>query len=824
MSDSSPLAKVGKLIGRQSPPSEPATLGRFELRRILGKGAQSVVWLAFDPHLEREVAIKLMKVRPDASSLAVSQWLQEARSVSRLAHANLVPLFEANVHGEQPYLVFEHVEGQTLSVVLRKTGALPAAQAVALMIDVLDALVVAHAGGVIHRDLKPSNVMIDLNGRARVMDFGIAARASREDGVMLTTIDGGTPGYLSPESTQRGAASPLMDVFSAGIVLTEMLSGQALIAEKDPAKAVQKVLNEQLTLPKELGTEVNDALRAILIRAIQRDPQQRHPSAKVFRDELVKWSGWATGALGPASESKVGTTDNSTLEFLLRRIRHKSDFPALSDSIVRIQGMASSETESVGSVTNEILKDVALTNKLLRWVNSAHFGGGGRISTVSRAVSLVGFNGIRNMALSLVLLEHMQNKAHANVLKEEFLRSLMAGAIASELSLGTQAREEAFIGTMFQNLGRLLAEFYFAEEAATVRSLVGSQRRPVSEGTASASVLGMSYEALALGVAKVWGLPDVIQSCIRKPTGAPPLNRSVEEVQRLCWLATAANEVSDILLHAPTAQVDAKVTQVASKYASVLGVDRKDVQAATVLARQKFIGMAAAMDIKVQAHSAAARLLEPPPSAPDSLRKADPAADSLDSLALQATVIDLPKAPSVELTEERRVAEILAAGIQDITNAMVEDFKLTDVLRMILETMFRAMKFQRVVFCMRDPKADALTGRFGLGEGVETLAKTFVISLKQGTPDLLSAVCLKGADTMISDATEARIASRLPSWYLTSVNAPTFLLLPLTIKAKPFGLIYADKAEKGGMALDDKELALLRTLRNQAVMAFRQSS
>jgi hypothetical protein len=104
------------------------------------------------------------------------------------------------------------------------------------------------------------------------------------------------------------------------------------------------------------------------------------------------------------------------------------------------------------------------------------------------------------------------------------------------------------------------------------------------------------------------------------------------------------------------------------------------------------------------------------------------------------------------------------------------------------------------------------------------LAKTFVISLKQGTPDLLSAVCSKGADTMISDATEARIASRLPSWYLNSVNAPTFLLLPLTIKAKPFGLIYADKAEKGGMALDDKELALLRTLRNQAVMAFRQSS
>ncbi|WP_240538447.1 serine/threonine-protein kinase [Rhodoferax sp. PAMC 29310] len=250
MSASSPLSVVGQLIGRKVAPSEPASLGRFQLKRILGKGAQSVVWLAFDPHLEREVAIKLMKVRPSANALEVSQWMQEARSVSRLAHANVVPLFEADIQDGQPYLVFEHVEGETLTAVLRQNGALPVHQAVSLMVDVLDALVVAHAAGVIHRDLKPSNVMVDLNGRARVMDFGIAARASRDDGVMLTAIDGRTPGYMSPEATQRGAASPLMDVFSAGIVLTEMLSGQALVAEKNPAKAVQKSSTSNLPCPR----------------------------------------------------------------------------------------------------------------------------------------------------------------------------------------------------------------------------------------------------------------------------------------------------------------------------------------------------------------------------------------------------------------------------------------------------------------------------------------------------------------------------------------------------------------------------------------------
>jgi len=154
----------------------------------------------------------------------------------------------------------------------------------------------------------------------------------------------------------------------------------------------------------------------------------------------------------------------------------------------------------------------------------------------------------------------------------------------------------------------------------------------------------------------------------------------------------------------------------------------------------------------------------------------------------------------------------------------VEDFNLSDVLRMVLETMLRAMDFQRIVFCLRDAKTDALTGRFGLGKDVESLTKAFHIPLKVTASDLFAAVCLKGADTMISDATEPRIAGRLPEWYIKRVNAPTFLLLPLAIKGKPFGLIYADKADKGGLVLDEKELALLRTLRNQAVLAFKQSS
>jgi hypothetical protein len=171
-----------------------------------------------------------------------------------------------------------------------------------------------------------------------------------------------------------------------------------------------------------------------------------------------------------------------------------------------------------------------------------------------------------------------------------------------------------------------------------------------------------------------------------------------------------------------------------------------------------------------------------------------------------------------------RVTETLTAGIQDITNAMVDDFKLSDVLRMILETMFRAMDFDHIIFCMRDAKTETMTGRFGLGDGVEQYVKSFKSPLKGATPDLFAVVCNKGTDTMISDASEPRLAQRLPAWYRSGLNAPTFLLLPLLIKGVPFGLIYADMRTRGALELDERELALLRTLRNQAVMAFKQSS
>ena len=279
-------------------------IGRFELKRLLGQGAQAQaqVWLAFDPRLEREVAIKQMKPVPQQEASAVQQWLQEARSVSRLTHANIVPVFEADVHEQQPYLVFEYVAGQTLTQRLAAKGAMPATQAVPILQDVLSALAAAHADGVVHRDLKPSNVLLDAHGRARVMDFGIAARVARSPSNANQPDAAGSPGYMAPEAVRGEAISPLMDVYGAGLLLAELLWGRPIRTGSDVSQVLRLTAAEPLQLPAQLLDGLDDALRAIVLRATPGTPVYVGGDRAVPYGDVVK----LMGLLQAAGAESVG--------------------------------------------------------------------------------------------------------------------------------------------------------------------------------------------------------------------------------------------------------------------------------------------------------------------------------------------------------------------------------------------------------------------------------------------------------------------------------------------------------------------------------------
>jgi serine/threonine protein kinase len=815
-------------------------IGRFEIIRELGRGAQSVVYLARDPHLQREVAIKTLHfVRADPKQNEVL--LAEARMVSQLRHPNIVPIFEAGEQDGDLYLVFEYVPGKNLADYLKISGGLTPVKAIAILHPILDAIAHAHAAGLIHRDLKPSNILINEDGMPRVMDFGISAfvEAPSKD------VDdfSGTPAYMAPEYISHREISERTDVFAAGLVFYELLTGQRAIQGRGVFQVMNQITNENVSLPKDGSVVIDDQVVSILYKAVARDPQGRYESAQMMREALDAYL--EPEVLAPSADAK-----QSTIDFLLRRMRHKSDFPALSESVSAINKITGSEKESVSQLSNTILKDFSLTNKILRLVNAAYYrqAGGGNISTVSRAVLVLGFDAVRNIAITVMLFDHLQNKGNANHLKDEFLRANLAGILAKEIGSKTAARdvEQAFICAMFHNLGRLLSQYYFPEESEQIKQLI--EQKPCSEEVASTQVLGISYEDLGIGIAQTWGFPSLIVNCMRKlPVGSVRKPASAED--RLRVLSSFSNELCTVIADATPEDRQKELRKVTARYSESVSISEPDLKQTMEKSFAEVAKFAGVIHLNLQQtpfgrqiKARSVERVEPVAqnavkgSRPETARSAegapgaaasvdDTVAETVLSDTVLAGVVDGPSASGeAGLADTTGAAEaILMAGIQDISNTLVEDFKLNDVLRIILETMYRAKGFKRVILCIRDGRNNTMLGRFGFGPDAQEKAKRFNFPLAF-TPDIFHAALSKNVDILISDTNDSKITARIPEWFRKGVGAETFVIFPLCIKGNPVAMIYADCDHAGEIVIPEKELSLLRTLRNQALLAIKQST
>lgn len=382
----------------------PMTIGRFEIERTLGKGAQGSVYLARDPHLGREVALKA--IGHGASAAKIQALLQEARVISQFSHPNIVTLYDALEHRGGHYLVLEYVPGMTLAQLIQKEGKLDTLRALRIASQIAAGLSYAHAQQVIHRDIKPANIMIDAQDCARIMDFGIAATA----GAIQSDVRAlqGTPRYMAPERMGGNTAREASDIFSLGLVLYEMLTGKPAVTGSNNFEVMHKIANEPIHPPSRIVPGIDERLDHLVMRALLKNEGERYDSAAAMKAVLDDYLKPETEAANPAG----GAT--GTVEFLLRRKSHKGHFPALSRTIGTINRVTANSDESVQTLSAALLKDFALTNKLLRIVNSSTYGQyGGNISTISRAVMILGFNAVRDLAVTLILFEHLQNKSQA---------------------------------------------------------------------------------------------------------------------------------------------------------------------------------------------------------------------------------------------------------------------------------------------------------------------------------------------------------------------------------------------------------------------------
>ena len=293
-------------------------IGRFEVRGELGRGAQSVVYLGFDPQLQREVAIKTLHfARPDpAKNQAL---LAEARAVGRMRHPNIVPIYEAGEEGGDPYLVFEYVPGKNLAEFFRQSGALPPVKAVTTLRAILDAVAHAHAQGIIHRDIKPANIMVAADDEAKIADFGLALNMNKDLDRDSTFIMGvGSPAYMSPEQIKGYPLNQKTDLFSLGVVLFHMLTGRLPFRAKNPAQLIYKIINTEPPLVSQINSELPDQLDQVIRKALEKDLYSRYKNGADFAKDL-------SAVRYKILDDSTGTEDTSRY-FILRKMPFFTEF------------------------------------------------------------------------------------------------------------------------------------------------------------------------------------------------------------------------------------------------------------------------------------------------------------------------------------------------------------------------------------------------------------------------------------------------------------------------------------------------------------------
>jgi eukaryotic-like serine/threonine-protein kinase len=293
--------------------------GRYRLEAKLGSGGMSTVYLARDTTLDRPVAVKVMHREMSEQADQLERFRQEARAVAKLSHPNVVSVIDAGEDGGYPYIVFEYVEGETLKARINRIGALDVQESLAYAIEIARGLTVAHARKMVHRDIKPQNVLIDAEGRAKLTDFGIS-RQLEQDGMTATGRVLGTTDYVAPEQAMGRGADQRSDIYSLGVVLYEMFTGEVPFAADSQVGVAMKHVNEELPDVQALRPELSAASALVVERATSKDPAKRYADIGEMIDDLStaleveaaragSTTGEATSVLDavPPAKRKLGT-------------------------------------------------------------------------------------------------------------------------------------------------------------------------------------------------------------------------------------------------------------------------------------------------------------------------------------------------------------------------------------------------------------------------------------------------------------------------------------------------------------------------------------
>jgi len=262
----------------------PQKLGRYELREVLGRGAMGVVYKAYDSFLDRIVAVKTYRQDSPMGEQVRRRFEREVRTASKLAHPNVVMVYDGGLEGDTPFLAMEFVEGPTLDSELRRRGRLPIAEALPIVLGVAEGLAYAHRLGVVHRDIKPANILLTPAGVPKVSDFGVAKLMSTE--TAASTMAVGTPSYMSPEQIEGKSLDARADVFGLAVLAYELLAGTRPFVADNLTAVLFQIMHADAAPPSTIHPELPAAVDAVFARALSKDVAGRTADALTFATDL----------------------------------------------------------------------------------------------------------------------------------------------------------------------------------------------------------------------------------------------------------------------------------------------------------------------------------------------------------------------------------------------------------------------------------------------------------------------------------------------------------------------------------------------------------
>ncbi|OWW22859.1 signal transduction protein [Noviherbaspirillum denitrificans] len=521
---------------------------------------------------------------------------------------------------------------------------------------------------------------------------------------------------------------------------------------------------------------------------------------------------------------------------MLRKISTEADLPALGSSVSRVVQMTSSDGEAVRNLANFILSDVALTQKILRISNTVCYrtASGTPVTTVSKAIFLLGFDTVKTAALAMLLVDGMSGK-NAKSVRNELSHSLCASIVGREIARRSHFKdaEEAAVAALFKNIGRVLVASHEHDQYDKISKLVEAGTHTPAQ--ASQQVLGCSFDVLAEAVLREWNIPDSIVQALTPPAPGvlKPAKGRQEWLQQVAAFSSAA---ARLIPSAGTPGQEAASKAVLTRFGAALGLDHAKLNQLFAGVAQETRVIASSTELALHSeeheHVTSPAAEGPTSGAPAAIAtevtsQAKPDRGEVESGLPSELLLDIIDEPQGMQVVERHASgkpmnarDMLLAGVQDVTQMMASGrCKVNDLMLLVLETLYNSMGFRFATVCLKDIHTHQFRARISMGEKNAERQADFVFPVHTAR-DLFHLALENDADLMISDATAPKIRDLLPAWHRTLLpDARSFIVLPLVVQKKQLGLFYADRAQAAPEGVPQDETALIKTLKGQVLAA-----